>query len=59
MIYDGAFSEHLTNPERKGLTGEEIDENKAKDIATQFIGKDKIKRNKFKWKFRKLKYTFV
>ena len=43
LIYDGAFSEHLTNPERKGLTGEEIDENKAKDIATQFIGKDKIK----------------
>ena len=22
LIYDGAFSEHMTNPERKGLTGE-------------------------------------
>lgn len=43
LIYDGAFSEHMTNPERKGLTGEEIDENKAKEIAKEFIGKDKIK----------------
>ena len=42
LIYDGAFSEHLTNPERKGLTGEDIDENKAKEIATEFIGQDKI-----------------
>lgn len=33
----------MTNPERKGLTGEEIDENKAKQIAEEFIGKDKIK----------------
>lgn len=33
----------MTNPERKGLTGEEIDEDKAKQIAEEFIGKDKIK----------------
>ncbi len=43
LIYDGAFSEHMTNPERKGLTGEDIDEDKAKSIAEEFIGKDKIK----------------
>ena len=43
LIYDGAFSEHLTNPERKGLTGENIDENTAKQIAIDFIGSDKIK----------------
>lgn len=43
LIYDGAFSEHMTNPERKGLTGEEISEEKAKKIAEEFIGKDKIK----------------
>ena len=43
LIYDGAFSEHMTNPERKGLTGEDIDEGKAKSIAEEFIGKDKIK----------------
>ena len=42
LIYDGAFSEHLTNPERKGLTGEDIDEEKAKQIATEFFGQDKI-----------------
>lgn len=42
LIYDGAFSEHLTNPERVGLTGDEIDEEKAKTIAKKFIGEDKV-----------------
>ena len=42
LIYDGAFSEHMTNPERKGLTGEDIDEEKAKEIAKSFIGEDKL-----------------
>lgn len=42
LIYDGAFSEHMTNPERKGLTGEDIDEEKAKQIAKEFYGEDKI-----------------
>ena len=43
LIYDGAFSEHLTNQEKKGLTGEDIEEEKAKQIAEEFIGKEKIK----------------
>ena len=43
LIYDGAFSEHLTNPERKGLTGEDIDEEKAKQIARDFVGENRIK----------------
>ena len=43
LIYDGAFSEHLTNHEQKGLIGEEIDEEKAKQIAEEFIGKENIK----------------
>lgn len=43
LIYDGAFSEHMTNPERVGLTGEEIDEEKAKEIAKKFIGEGVIK----------------
>ena len=47
LIYDGAFSEHLTNPERKGLTGENIDENKAKQIATDFIGENRVKEINF------------
>ena len=46
LIYDGAYSEHLTNSERKGLTGEEISEEQAKQIAEEFIGKDKIKETK-------------
>lgn len=36
LIYDGAFSEHMTSPERKGLTGENIDENVARQIAKDF-----------------------
>ena len=43
LIYDGAFSEHMTNPERKGLTGEEINEETAKQRAIEFIGSDNIK----------------
>jgi len=42
LIYDGAFSEHLTNPERKGLTGEEIDEETAKQKVIEFIGENQI-----------------
>ncbi len=43
LIYDGAFSEHLTSNEKKGLTGEDIEEEKAKQIAEDFVGKDNIK----------------
>ena len=43
LIYDGAFSEHMTNPERKGLTGEEVDEETAKQRVREFIGQDIIK----------------
>ncbi|MBR3720747.1 MAG: germination protein YpeB [Clostridia bacterium] len=43
LIYDGAFSEHMTNPERKGLTGEDIDEETAKQRVEEFFGKDNIK----------------
>lgn len=43
LIYDGAFSEHMTSTEKKGLTGEEIDEETAKQKAEEFVGKDKIK----------------
>lgn len=43
LIYDGAFSEHLTNNEKRGLTGDDIDEEKAKQLAEEFIGKENIK----------------
>lgn len=42
LIYDGAFSEHMESAEKKGLTGDEIDEETAKQIAKEFVGKDKI-----------------
>ena len=42
LIYDGAFSEHMESAEKKGLTGDEIDEEKAKQIARDFIGEDRI-----------------
>ena len=42
LIYDGAYSEHLTSSEVKGLTGEEIDEEKAKQIAIDFMEKEQI-----------------
>ena len=43
LIYDGAFSEHLTSSEPKGLTGDDIDENKAQELAKEFVGQDKVK----------------
>lgn len=38
LIYDGAFSEHMVSAEKKGLTGENIDENAAKQILKDFTG---------------------
>ena len=42
LIYDGAYSEHIESAERKGLTGSEITEEEAKNIAIEFIGEDRI-----------------
>ena len=43
LIYDGAFSEHMTSGEPKGLTGDDIDEEAAKQKAIDFIGNDNVK----------------
>ena len=43
LIYDGAYSDHITSQEKKGLTGEDIEEEQAKNIVEEFIGKDNIK----------------
>ena len=37
LIYDGAFSEHITTNEPKGLTGEDISEEQAKQKAEEFV----------------------
>ena len=43
LIYDGAFSEHLTSMEKRGLHGDVIDEDIARSKIEEFVGKDKIK----------------
>lgn len=43
LIYDGPFSDHLTSVEPKGLTGDNISSEKAKESVINFFGKDKVK----------------
>ena len=43
LIYDGAYSEHLANGQKKAVTGTEINEDEAEEKVKEFIGKDKIK----------------
>ncbi len=44
LIYDGAFSEHMTSSKKKGLTGDNISEEEAFKKAKEFIGNDKIEK---------------
>lgn len=44
LIYDGAYSEHMTNESKKGITGDDIDEEKAKDIVNDYIKNKKVKK---------------
>ena len=37
LIYDGAYSDHVDKEEKLGLTGDNIDENKAKEIVNNFL----------------------
>ena len=43
LIYDGAFSEHLTSTEPKGLTGDHISEDDAKNKINDVFGSENIK----------------
>ena len=42
LIYDGAFSEHMTNSEPKMITGEEVTEEDAKNKVREFMKDKKI-----------------
>ena len=42
LIYDGAYSEHITSVEKKGLTGNDLSEEETTNIVKQFIGEDNI-----------------
>ena len=44
LIYDGAYSEHMESAEKKGLVGEEITEEQAKEKAISFIGEDRLEK---------------
>ena len=43
LIYDGAFSEHMTRSEKVGLTGENIDETEAQEKAKELFDNNNIK----------------
>lgn len=42
LIYDGAYSEHIDKSEKKGLTGDDVSEEQAKEIAINLIGSERI-----------------
>lgn len=44
LIYDGAYSEHMESAKKKGLVGEEITEEQAKEKAISFIGEDRLEK---------------
>lgn len=43
LIYDGAYSEHIDKAEKKGLTGDDVSEDQAREVVVNLIGNDKIK----------------
>lgn len=42
LIYDGAFSEHLTSSEPKMILGSEISEEEAKNKVKEFLGEENV-----------------
>ncbi len=42
LIYDGPFSDHMTTAEARGLTGDEISAEKAKERVKEFLGKNRV-----------------
>ena len=42
LIYDGAYSEHIESVEKRGLTGNDVTEEEAKQKAISFIGQDRV-----------------
>lgn len=42
LIYDGAYSEHMINSDKKAIKGNKISEENAKNKVEEFIGKENI-----------------
>lgn len=50
LIYDGAYSDHINKAEKLGLTGDNINEEQAKQIANDFfkeLGVENVEKNAF------------
>lgn len=43
LIYDGAYSEHIDKADKKGLTGDNVSEEQAKEVAINLVGANRIK----------------
>lgn len=62
LIYDGPFSDHMSETEPKGLGGKVVDQSKGEEILRNIFGKDNIKEIKFNGrndasKIKTLSYT--
>ncbi len=42
LIYDGPFSDHMTSTQPKGLSGDNLNSEQAKDKVKKFLGADKV-----------------
>lgn len=43
LIYDGAYSDHVEKEDKRGLTGEDCDEEEAKKKVREFFGEENVK----------------
>lgn len=43
LIYDGAYSEHITTQEKVGLTGEDISKEEAEDVVLEYLQNEDIR----------------
>ncbi len=42
LIYDGPFSDHMSTAEARGLTGDNVSVDKAREKVRDFLGKDRV-----------------
>ena len=47
LIYDGAYSDHVNKEDKKGLIGNDISKEEAKEKVKEFIGNDSIEEIKY------------
>lgn len=47
LIYDGAFSEHITTQEKVGLTGDDVSQEEAEKVVRQYLDGEDIRKIEF------------